>query len=119
MHEVGIIASTLEEVAVHARGREVAVVRLRVGTQTGVVAAALQHAWSALRPGTLAEEARLDVELVPATCRCAGCAASFTSSDLIPACPSCGGAAASVTGCILELVALEVVAPCASTAAAI
>lgn len=118
MHEVGIVASTLEAAAVHAAGRTVVAVRLRIGALTGVVPAALQHAWHALRTGTLAEEARLDIEVVPGRCRCAGCGGEFASADLIPVCPDCGGAAAAVlAGNGLELASLEL-SSCALIAAA-
>lgn len=119
MHEVGIVASALQAVAAHAGGRAVARVRLRVGTQTGVVAQALQHAWTALRAGTLAEEAELAVELVPATWRCPDCARSFAAPGLAARCPACAVPAVLAGGCGLELADLEVIDACASTAAAI
>jgi hydrogenase nickel incorporation protein HypA/HybF len=118
MHEVGIVASALQAAEAHAAGRAIARVRLRVGTQTGVVAEALQHAWTALRPGTLAEEALLMVELVPATWRCPDCTAAFTAAGLAARCPRCAAPAVFAGGCGLELADLEVIDACASTAAA-
>jgi hydrogenase nickel incorporation protein HypA/HybF len=119
MHEVGIIQSTLDTAAASADGRDIVAVHLRIGALTGVVPAALQHAWLALRPGTLCEEARLVIELVPGSCRCAGCAMLFSTTALTPACPRCGSAASTVlAGRELELATLEVASPCALTAAA-
>ncbi|MBN8527340.1 MAG: hydrogenase maturation nickel metallochaperone HypA [Planctomycetes bacterium] len=119
MHEVGIIRSTLDAAADASGGADVAAVHLRIGALTGVVPAALQHAWTALRAGTVCEEARLAIEIVPGRCHCAPCAAVFASSALIPACPHCGRPPdAILAGRELELATLELATPCASTAAA-
>lgn len=119
MHEVGIVQSTLDAAAAGSGGRDIIAVHLRIGALTGVVPAALQHAWQALRTGTACEEARLVVEIVPGSCRCAACDALYASSSLTPACPRCGRPPDEIlAGRELELATLEVATPCASTAAA-
>lgn len=119
MHEVGIVRAALDAAGAACGGRDVRAVRLRVGALTGVVPAALQHAWAALRTGTACEEAELVIETVPGSCRCAACDALYASAALLPACPRCGRAPDEVlSGRELELATLEVAAPCASTAAA-
>ena len=120
MHEVGIVQSTIDAAAAGSGGRDIAAVHLRIGALTGVVPAALQHAWQALRLGTVCEEARLVVEIVPGSCRCAACDALYGSLSLTPSCPRCGRAPDEVlAGRELELATLEVTTPCASTASAL
>ncbi len=63
--------------------------RLRVGQLSGVVPEALQFAFETLRRDTLAAEARLVVESVPAACWCAACQREFDAPDLINDCPEC------------------------------
>lgn len=119
MHEVGIIESTLAAAAGHAGGLRVGSLRLRIGMLTGVVPEALQHAFAVLRHGTCCEDAVLHIELVPGRARCGRCALAFDAGSLVPSCPSCGAGGAGITGGReLELSTLEVIEPCASTAAA-
>ncbi|MGH7972007.1 MAG: hydrogenase maturation nickel metallochaperone HypA, partial [Limisphaerales bacterium] len=74
MHELSIMDSALTMVlerAQQAGAKRVHLVRLRIGALSGVVPDALQFAFEALVPGTLAESARLDIEDVPARFWCA------------------------------------------------
>ncbi|MBX7103967.1 MAG: hydrogenase maturation nickel metallochaperone HypA [Gemmataceae bacterium] len=54
------------------RARRIVGIRLRLGEFAGVDVDALRFAFEALRPGTMAESAYLDIESVPAG-RDAGC----------------------------------------------
>jgi hydrogenase nickel incorporation protein HypA/HybF len=83
--------------------------RMRVGTMTGVVPEALQFAFEVLREGTIAAEARLDVETVPASGWCPECQAEFEVKEWLPACPKCARAAPDLRGGLeLELASIEV-----------
>ena len=112
MHEVGIIQNTLDLAVKSAQASgatQIHQLRLRVGAMTGVVPDALQFAFDVVRQGTMAADARLDVESVPATCWCAGCRTEFPSADLAYECPQCGQVSAELRrGLELELVSLEV-----------
>jgi len=77
MHELSIMESALDlalDQAQKAGATRVHVVRLRIGTLSGVVPEALQFAFEALTPGTLAEGAALDIENIPAKFWCSACA---------------------------------------------
>ena len=92
MHELSIMDSALTMVlerAQQAGAKRVHLVRLRIGALSGVVPDALQFAFEALVPGTLAECARLDIEDVPARFWCETCRAEFQSDDMLAECPDC------------------------------
>lgn len=112
MHEVGIIESTLavigREAAKHGAVR-VARVVLRIGAISGVEPEALRFAFTAVTPGSIAEEAELDLELVPARAHCRDCAEDFTiDAGFIFQCPRCSALSGDVrSGRELELARLE------------
>jgi hydrogenase nickel incorporation protein HypA/HybF len=112
MHELGIMQSTLEAALRQARAAgasRIHEVRLRVGRLSGVVPEALNFAFETLRAGTLAAEARLEIEAVPATLWCAGCQAEFESPEFLCDCPRCGRVSGELRrGRELEFVSMEV-----------
>jgi hydrogenase nickel incorporation protein HypA/HybF len=112
MHEVGIILNTLEaaEKAARAAGAtRIHELRLRIGRMTGVVPEALVSAFEVVREGTMAAEARLSIETVPATCWCQRCGEEFVSEDLLSECPRCHDLSGELRrGLELELASLEV-----------
>ena len=83
--------------------------RLRVGRLSGVVTEALEFAFEALRPGTPAADAQLEIETVPAVMWCASCRTEFESPEFLCECPACGGVSGELRhGRELELVSLEI-----------
>jgi hydrogenase nickel incorporation protein HypA/HybF len=113
MHElsiaVGLIDLAAEEAARQGNVR-VATVYLRIGPLAGVVADALRFSFDLAAEGTAVEGARLEIEDVPVTVRCARCAADNTVGDPQRIrCPICGGPATVVGGRELELAAMEVI----------
>lgn len=112
MHEVGIIQNTLEmavKAAKDSGASSIHQLRLRVGALTGVVPEALEFAFEVVRQGTIAAEAQLEVERIPATCWCAGCQAEFAAEDLIYECPRCHRLSSELRrGREIELASLEV-----------
>ena len=112
MHEVGIMQSVLaaaEREARAAGGDRVHEVRLRIGRLAGVVAESLEYAFEVLRAGTLAEEAHLAIEEVPAACWCGACSAEFEAPDLLCECPRCGALSTELRrGRELEIASLEI-----------
>ncbi len=84
-------------------------IRLRVGVLAGVVPEALNFAFDALRRGTPAAAARLEVETAPAGFLCLDCGAACESRELDFVCPACSGPLVVDTGGHqLELIQLEV-----------
>jgi len=112
MHEVGIMQSILalaEQQARAAGAARIHEVRLRIGQLAGVVPESLECAFEVLRPQTLAAEASLQIESIPATCWCAACQQEFASPELWWQCPHCGTASRELRhGRELELASLEV-----------
>jgi hydrogenase nickel incorporation protein HypA/HybF len=112
MHEVSIMQGALE-LALHtvqaSAAKEIHSLHMRVGAMTGVVPDALQFAFEALREGTLAAGARLDVEMVPVSCWCAECQAEFESADWLQECPACHRPSMEIRhGLELELASVEI-----------
>lgn len=92
-----------------AGARQVLVIRLRIGALSGVAPDALQFAFEALAPGTLAEKAELAIEPVPARFWCAACGLKFVSDNLFAECPGCHRPTGELrAGRELELASLEI-----------
>ena len=81
MHEMSICRAIADTVVKHAAGRSVSVVRVRIGHFRQVVPDTLTFCWGLLSRDTGLSDARLEVESVPATVRCADCGAT-TELDL-------------------------------------
>jgi hydrogenase nickel incorporation protein HypA/HybF len=116
MHEFGIATSTLSLVLEHARrasATRVARVRVRVGALSGVDAEALRFAFSAVTAGTLAEQAELEIEPVPAVAHCARCDEEFAAdADFVCVCPRCGDLSGDIRqGRELVLAQIELACP--------
>ena len=92
-----------------AGGTRIHIVRLRVGRLSGVVTEALEFAFEALRPGTPAANARLEIETVPAAMWCALCRTEFESPEFLCECPTCGSVSGELRrGREMELVSMEI-----------
>jgi hydrogenase nickel incorporation protein HypA/HybF len=82
--------------------------RLRVGDLAGVVPEALEFAFEAMKVGTPAAQAALEVERVPARLACGHCQYEFDAASYPAECPTCGTWAADVRqGQELDLVLIE------------
>lgn len=92
MHEMGITAGILASVteAAEAEGAtRINEVDISIGDLTEIVEDALQFAWEALTPGTMAEGSTLVVTHVPAKSRCMQCQAEFEHDKYDLTCPKC------------------------------
>lgn len=112
MHEAGLAQTALEIATEKARERGATRIHrmtLRVGDLSGVVPEALRFALEAISPGTPAEGAAFEIEIVPVECHCVTCDRPFLPVDMVYTCPACGTLSADVRqGYELELVSLEV-----------
>jgi len=115
MHEAGIAASVLEIAETEARklgARAIRVVKLRMGDFSGVVADALEFAFDALKAGTLAEQAKLEIERIPLTAWCSKCqAARQPQQELMLWCPTCNTPLEVMTGQELDVEYIEIDEP--------
>jgi len=112
MHEAGIMESVLAIANSRAKDNGVSKVRelrMRVGILRGIAAEALEHAFDVLRAGTVAREAQLAVDFIPAVYWCAACGREFETSNLFGECPVCRAFSGDIRhGLELELVSMEV-----------
>jgi hydrogenase nickel incorporation protein HypA/HybF len=89
-------------------GGRVLAVEVRIGEWRQVVPEILASYYEHLTRGTLLEGARIDIDRVAATARCAACAAEFALDDILLICPTCGSRRCELlTGRELELIGLE------------
>ncbi len=93
MHEMGITQGILAasfEAAEDAGCSRITEIRVLVGEMTEVVDFALQFAFEALTPGTMAEGATLVITDVPAKSRCRECGLEYDHDRFQMVCPECG-----------------------------
>lgn len=112
MHELSIMDSALTVALDQARkagASRVLVIRLRIGALSGVVAEALEFAFEALKPDTIAEGAHLAIEHVPARYWCGACNREFQSDTMFADCPDCQQPSGDLrAGREMELASLEI-----------
>lgn|SRR5574340_1684888 len=93
MHEMGIaegILTSAVDAAEQAEGVRINSVDVTIGELTEVSEDALQFAWEALRTGTIAEGATLNVTMLDAASLCADCGREFAHGRWDGArCPAC------------------------------
>jgi hydrogenase nickel incorporation protein HypA/HybF len=103
----------MEAVLQEARARGASRVHrivLRIGTLSGVEPDALRFAFEVVTKDTLAEEAELEVDSVPACAYCSFCEREFEAEggSVILSCPRCGGLSSDLRrGRELELSQIE------------
>lgn len=98
-----------EEAARRADAVRISSIRMRIGGLAGVVPDALQFAFEAITPGTLAEGATLEVEAVAVRAHCGPCDADFEPLAVFYECPRCGVPSGDIrAGSEIEVVAVEV-----------
>jgi hydrogenase nickel incorporation protein HypA/HybF len=108
MHEMAITQSVVDAVCEHAAGRRVHSVKLEVGALCAVVPGSKQYCFELATAGTIADGARLDVNVQPGAACCRTCGQSFALPDLILLCP-CGSADVEVVaGRDLKILSMEV-----------
>ncbi len=111
MHEVSIMQSVLDSASEELRkagARNITRMKLLVGVLSGVVPDALEFAFTALKTGTPAAGAKLEIEMAPAFFRCLNCKDTTESIEMTFVCPTCDGAlVVDHGGSQLELTQLE------------
>jgi hydrogenase nickel incorporation protein HypA/HybF len=108
LHEMAITQSVVDTVCEHAAGRRVHSVRLEVGALCAVVPDSMQFCFGLATEGTVADGARLDLDVRPGSARCRTCGEKFALADPILLCP-CGSADVEVlAGKELKILSMEV-----------
>jgi len=101
MHEMALAEGILQVVEDAVRGQRVTRVteiRLEIGALAGVELEALRFCLDVVLRDSLAEGARVDLDLTPGEGWCLGCGERVTISELFDACPLCGGYQVQATG---------------------
>lgn len=113
MHEVAIMTETVAIASASAEQQnasKILAMTMRIGKMSGVVPDALTFAFEAVTRGTIAEQAVLNIEMIPVTCLCLECDRPFTPPDLFYECPLCGNLSQQIlSGKEVELKSLEVI----------
>jgi hydrogenase nickel incorporation protein HypA/HybF len=121
VHELSIVASLfdiLEEKVRTLKGARIMDVKIRIGRLSGVVPELLESAFEAYKKGTLAEDARLEITVVPFAFRCRRCGGESFPDKPPYVCASCGAGDIELLGgmdIILEKIEVEAddpVPPC-------
>jgi hydrogenase nickel incorporation protein HypA/HybF len=112
MHEVSLIESAVALVE-DARWRQdfsrVRMIRLHVGALGHAEPDALRFCFDAVTLGTIADGARLEIEMVPGTGWCSDCQRTVPLEERYALCPVCGNAQVRMTaGDELRLAEMEV-----------
>lgn len=101
MHEASLAGGVLQLVEDAARREGFArllALRLEAGRLAGVDARALRFALESIAPGTLLQDARIDIDEPPGQAWCMACAQTVTIQQRGDACPNCGGYQLQPTG---------------------
>ncbi|MEV0546636.1 hydrogenase maturation nickel metallochaperone HypA/HybF [Nocardia salmonicida] len=113
MHEMAITQSVIDAVCEHAAGAQVHSVLLEVGVLCAVVPEAMQFCFELAAEDTLAEGARLEIDVVPGRAACRSCGAEFAVLEPIALC-ECGSADVEIrAGHELRIRSMEVSRECA------
>ncbi|MBP2634875.1 MAG: hybF [Firmicutes bacterium] len=112
MHELALAQGVLDIVLSTAVGNNavrVAGVKVIAGELTGTVPEALEMGFAALAKGTIAENARLLIQLAPATGHCRDCGSTTDIDKHSFVCQACGSHAIEIiTGRELLVESVEV-----------
>jgi hydrogenase nickel incorporation protein HypA/HybF len=102
------LAAITRQAGTHGATRVSRIV-LRIGTLSGVDLEALRFAYDAMSPGTLAADAVLEIESVPARAHCGQCGTDFgATSGFILTCPQCRAFSSDIrAGRELDITRLE------------
>jgi hydrogenase nickel incorporation protein HypA/HybF len=113
MHELSIAESLLDVALENCRSKgfsQIGSIKLVIGKASGVMPDALLFGFNAVKEGTIADKAALEIEEVPVTGLCNDCGKDFTTEEIyILSCPHCGGVSYTLlTGRELMITEMEV-----------
>ncbi len=94
MHELSIAESIVKTVIKEAGKRnaiKVSKVGLKIGALTDIVNDALEFGFQAIIPGTILENAKLNIENIPLICLCKKCQKKYEIEQFLFVCPICNG----------------------------
>jgi hydrogenase nickel incorporation protein HypA/HybF len=92
MHEFSIAQNIIEIVEDSVQQNNlthVEEIELEIGELSGIEITALETALECLFPGTMLENAKVNMKIIKGIMRCRQCNHEFTSSDMLSPCPNC------------------------------
>jgi len=98
MHEFGLCEGILDAVLARAAGRPVTRARVQIGALHRVDPAALEQAFEMVAAGTVAENAAVDLVVVPVRVSCASCGWQAESEEPYAVCETCSGTDVAIEG---------------------
>jgi hydrogenase nickel incorporation protein HypA/HybF len=103
----GVLAASFDA-ARDAGAEKITEIRLSIGELTEIQEFALEFAFEAMTPGTMAEGATLSVTHIPATSKCNECGIEYGHDRFQMLCPDCGSFAVTpLTGRELLIDSIE------------
>lgn len=94
MHELSIAQSLLDIAVKNCKEngyKRIEAIKVKIGRASGIMPDALLFAFDAVKIGTIAEKASLNIEEVPISGYCESCKKNFTVDEaFIISCPKCG-----------------------------
>lgn len=113
MHEMSVTQNVMDivlEQAKEAGATRVKSVKLRFGALTSIVPDCVSFYFEQMSEGTIAQGAKLDVEMVPLRLKCGQCGEQFEGQDeLDMTCPKCGNPfTETITGREMEVDSIDV-----------
>jgi hydrogenase nickel incorporation protein HypA/HybF len=94
MHELSIAQSLLDIAVKSCRQngyKRIESIKVKIGRASGIMPDALLFAFDAVKIGTIAEKASLNIEEVPVSGYCESCKKNFSVDDaFVISCPLCG-----------------------------
>ena len=93
MHELAITEGILEAAVPAAKAagaKKILEIRLKIGELSGVIPSCIEEYLHIAAKGTIAEEAKLKVERIPAEIRCEACGRESRPGIKRGLCPFCG-----------------------------
>ena len=101
MHELGIIAEIVrivEDIAHKQSLTKIDTLVLQIGELSSVVPYYVEQCYPAAAFGTMLENTRLAIEVLPANGRCSACGKVYNVLAQHRKCPACGGGAFELLG---------------------
>ncbi len=112
MHELGIAEDILKrilEVAKERNAEKVSKAKIKLGEIHMAGSEEIEFAFDVISRGTIADGAKLIIEIIPLRARCGRCGRDFTEKMVRLDCPACGGTNLEViSGKELDVTQIEV-----------
>jgi hydrogenase nickel incorporation protein HypA/HybF len=98
VHELGLCSSIVDAVERRAGTRNVARVTVQVGRLHHVHPEAFEQSFAVAAAGTVAEDAKAELVLLPVRAKCSDCERTWNAEEIPMSCPACGGMGVELVG---------------------